>query len=51
MDERLLYFQLGSTRGVVAHTTAWERLWGGDETLKWGFRIDYSHPVPHSIQT
>ena len=24
------------------HTTAWVCLWGGDETLKYGFRIEYT---------
>ena len=28
--------------GVLAHTTAWDRLWGGDETLKCGFKIEYT---------
>ena len=27
--------------GVLTHTTAWDRLWGGDETLKQGFKIKY----------
>ena len=25
---------LGSILGVLTHTTAWDRHWGGDETLK-----------------
>ena len=28
--------------GVLTHTTAWDRLWGGDETLKCGFKIEYT---------
>ena len=25
----------GYILGVLTHTTAWDQLWGGDETLKW----------------
>ena len=25
---------------VITHKTAWDRQWGGDETLKYGFVID-----------
>ena len=28
--------------GVLKHTTAWDRLWGGDETIKCGFKIEYT---------
>ena len=28
--------------GVLTHTTAWDQLWGGDETLKCGFKIKYT---------
>ena len=31
--------QSHSTEGVVAHTTAWDKLWGSDETMKCGFKI------------
>ena len=27
---------------VLKHTTAWEQHYGGDETLKCGFKIDYT---------
>ena len=29
----------GYILGVLTHTTAWDRLWGGDETLKSGIAI------------
>ena len=28
--------------GVLTHTTAWDQLQGGDETLKCGFKIEYT---------
>ena len=28
--------------GVLTHTTAWDQLQGGDETLKCGFKIKYT---------
>ena len=28
--------------GVLTHTTAWNRLWDGDEILKCGFKIEYT---------
>ena len=27
--------------GVLTHTTAWDQHWGGDKTLKCGFKINY----------
>ena len=32
----------GYLLGVLAHTTAWDGLWGGDETLMCGFIIEYT---------
>ena len=32
----------GYILGVLTLTTAWDRLWGGDETLKGGFEIVYT---------
>ena len=36
------YPLLGYILGVLTHTTAWDQHWVGDETLKYGFRIDYT---------
>ena len=29
----------GYILGVLTYTTAWDRFWKGDETLKYGFKI------------
>ena len=36
------YPLLGYILGVLMHKTAWVQHWGGDETLKCGFKIDYT---------
>ena len=34
----------GYILGVLMHTTALDRLWGGDETLTmWFYKIEYTH--------
>ena len=45
--ENIVYFTRkyplrGYFLGVLTHTTAWDQLQGGDETLKCGFKIEYT---------
>ena len=42
IEDTRKYPLCGYILGVLAHTAAWDQHWGGDETLKCGFKINYT---------